>query len=112
MIESAVVSMWALEMTQRVGPARAAWYSARVISIGAMQSSLPHSQNTVITGSSALIWNLSIRSGDALVDLAAETAALQFTFLCCHLRPFQCESVVAARQPIGISLWSQCDTAD
>jgi hypothetical protein len=51
MIESAVASMWALEITQRVGPARAPWYSARVVSIRAMHASLPHSQNTVITGS-------------------------------------------------------------
>ena len=49
--------------------------------------------------------------GDALVDLAADTAALQLTFLCCHLRPFQCESVSLLDNPIGISLWSQCDTA-
>ena len=62
MIESAVVSMWVLETTQRIGPARTAWYSARVVSIRAMHSSLPHSQNTIITGTSALVRNPLISS--------------------------------------------------
>jgi hypothetical protein len=76
--------------------------------MGTMQWSVPHSQNTVMVESSAvLLWNPAMNS--AIRSLTSRRM-LRHLFDC-HLRPFQCESVVAARQPIEISLWSQCNTA-
>jgi hypothetical protein len=78
-----------LDMTQRIGPARTARYSARVVSIRALHSSLPHSQNTVIAWSPAVLsWNPSISPAIRSLTLTAETAALQLALFCCHVRPF------------------------
>ena len=67
--------MWALEMTQRGAPGRTARYSASVISIGVMHSSLRHSQNTVITGPSALSSNASINSAIRSLTSSSPTSA-------------------------------------
>jgi hypothetical protein len=49
--------------------------------------------------------------GDPLVDLAAETATLQFTLCAVIFGPSSANRSSLLDKPVGISLWSQCNAA-
>jgi hypothetical protein len=100
MTESTSSLMCALDTTHRPGPARTASYSESVISMGVRQRSSPHSKNTCMGES------MAPSSANCLIS--STTPSLPRGEACgsaAHARvrsrsPFQCESAVAAPQPI------------